>query len=101
MTVRNTAPSGPDRRTTPAPLRRRGGGDRLLSYRDGRAWHHVSDDDVNAYLKEVAGAPRSRAASPPPTVLSSAPCCACLPQIKGQVSPLRTPRSGARRGDHS
>ncbi|MES5817740.1 DNA topoisomerase IB [Streptomyces sp. RG80] len=36
-------------------LRRRGGGDRLLAYWEGRAWHDVNGDDVNAYLKEVAG----------------------------------------------
>ncbi|MET9830740.1 DNA topoisomerase IB [Streptomyces sp. NPDC006385] len=42
-------------RTLTALLRRRGGGDRLLSYWERRAWHEVSGDDVNAYLKEVAG----------------------------------------------
>jgi DNA topoisomerase-1 len=33
--------------------RRRGGGDRLLAYKDGRRWRPVQADDVNAYLQEV------------------------------------------------
>jgi DNA topoisomerase-1 len=33
--------------------RRRGGGDRLLAYRDGRRWRPVQPDDVNGYLREV------------------------------------------------
>ncbi|MFV0131246.1 DNA topoisomerase IB [Streptomyces sp. HMX112] len=35
--------------------RRRGGGDRLLAYWEGRAWHDLSSADVNTYLKELAG----------------------------------------------
>jgi DNA topoisomerase-1 len=35
--------------------RRRGGGDELLAYRDGRAWRDLRSDDVNAYLKEATG----------------------------------------------
>ncbi|MFZ4141953.1 DNA topoisomerase IB [Streptomyces griseoincarnatus] len=42
-------------RSLTALLRRRGGGDRLLAYWEGRAWHDVSNTDVNAYLKELAG----------------------------------------------
>ncbi|GAB2324990.1 hypothetical protein STREPTOSP366_02050 [Streptomyces variabilis] len=42
-------------RSLTALLRRRGGGDRLLAYWEGRAWHDVSNADVNAYLKELAG----------------------------------------------
>ncbi|MGI5341087.1 DNA topoisomerase IB [Streptomyces sp. CA-181903] len=42
-------------RTLTSLLRRRGGGDRLLAYWERRAWHDVSGDDVNAYLKEQAG----------------------------------------------
>ncbi|MEV4788289.1 DNA topoisomerase IB [Streptomyces tuirus] len=42
-------------RTLAALLRRRGGGDRLLAYWQQHAWHDVSGDDVNAYLKELAG----------------------------------------------
>ncbi|WP_399934940.1 DNA topoisomerase IB [Streptomyces kanamyceticus] len=42
-------------RTLQALLRRRGGGDRLLAYWERRAWHEVSGEDVNAYLKELAG----------------------------------------------
>ncbi|MFH8337537.1 DNA topoisomerase IB [Streptomyces sp. AM6-12] len=34
---------------------RRGDGDRLLAYWERRSWHTVTGDDVNAYLKEVAG----------------------------------------------
>jgi DNA topoisomerase IB len=30
-------------------------GDRLPAYGEGRAWHDVSGDDVNAYPKEIAG----------------------------------------------
>jgi DNA topoisomerase IB len=36
-------------------MRRRGGGDRLLAYWDRRSWHDVTGDDVNLYLKELAG----------------------------------------------
>ena len=35
--------------------RRRGGGDQLLAYRDGRAWVPVRAEDVNEYLKERLG----------------------------------------------
>lgn len=35
--------------------RRRGGGEQLLAYRDGRAWAPVRADDVNEYLKERLG----------------------------------------------
>ncbi|MFJ8187653.1 DNA topoisomerase IB [Streptomyces sp. NPDC096105] len=42
-------------RSLTALLRRRGGGDRLLAYWEGRAWHDVSNADVNAYLKDLAG----------------------------------------------
>jgi DNA topoisomerase I len=39
-----------------ALLRRRGGGDdRLLAYWERRSWHAVTGEDVNAYLKELAG----------------------------------------------
>ncbi len=36
-------------------LRRRGGGEELLAYRDGRGWHDVRSADVNARIKELAG----------------------------------------------
>ncbi|MEI7033660.1 DNA topoisomerase IB [Streptomyces pratensis] len=42
-------------RTLQSLLRRRGGGDRLLAYWEHRSWHEVNGDDVNAYLKELAG----------------------------------------------
>lgn len=35
--------------------RRRGGGSDLLVYKEGRRWVDVRSDDVNAYIKEVAG----------------------------------------------
>lgn len=35
--------------------RRRGDGADLFAYRDGRRWVDVRSDDVNAYIKEVAG----------------------------------------------
>lgn len=35
--------------------RRRGGGDDLLAWREGRRWVDVRSDDVNAYLKEILG----------------------------------------------
>lgn len=37
-------------------LRRRGGGDDLLAYRLGRDWHDVRAEDLNAAVKELAGA---------------------------------------------
>jgi DNA topoisomerase I len=36
--------------------RRRGGGEELLAYRNGRRWADVRSEDVNEYLKSVAGA---------------------------------------------
>ncbi|CAL9627060.1 hypothetical protein SUDANB176_05983 [Streptomyces sp. enrichment culture] len=42
-------------RSLTALMRRRGGGDRLLAYWERRSWHDVSGEDVNAYLKELAG----------------------------------------------
>lgn len=42
-------------RSLTALLSRRGGGDRLLAYWESRAWHDVSNADVNGYLKELAG----------------------------------------------
>jgi DNA topoisomerase I len=35
--------------------RRRGGGAELLAYKDGRRWHDVRSEDINAYLKEATG----------------------------------------------
>jgi DNA topoisomerase IB len=35
--------------------RRRGGGDKLLAYRDGRRWHDVTAADINGYIREVSG----------------------------------------------
>ena len=34
--------------------RRRGGGDELLAYRNGRGWRDVTAADINEYLREVA-----------------------------------------------
>ncbi|MFE6488468.1 DNA topoisomerase IB [Streptomyces sp. NPDC057757] len=42
-------------RSLTALLRRRNGGDRLLAYWERRAWHDVSGEDVNAYLRDVSG----------------------------------------------
>ncbi len=35
--------------------RRRGGGDELLAYRDGKAWIDITARDVNAWIKEATG----------------------------------------------
>jgi DNA topoisomerase IB len=35
--------------------RRRGGGDRLLAYRNGGSWRGIASDDINEYVKEVVG----------------------------------------------
>ena len=35
--------------------RRRGGGDELLAYKDGRRWANVKSTDINDYLKDIAG----------------------------------------------
>jgi DNA topoisomerase I len=35
--------------------RRRGGGDQLLAYREGRRWHKVRSDEINEYLKDILG----------------------------------------------
>jgi DNA topoisomerase I len=35
---------------------RRGGGDELLAYKDGRRWVDVKSADINEYVKEAAGA---------------------------------------------
>jgi len=36
-------------------LRRRGGGDELLAYRDGDRWVDVKSTDINDYLREITG----------------------------------------------
>jgi DNA topoisomerase-1 len=36
--------------------RRRGGGEELLAYKDGRRWVDVKSSDINEYVKEAAGA---------------------------------------------
>jgi len=36
--------------------RRRGGGDELLAYKDGRTWYDIRSGDINVYIKEVTGA---------------------------------------------
>src|SRR5687768_6960482 len=41
-------------RLTSALLRRKGGGDELLAFRDGKAWRDVRSEDINAYLKDLA-----------------------------------------------
>jgi DNA topoisomerase I len=35
--------------------RRRGGGDDLLAYKEGRRWRNLSSGDVNAYIKDAIG----------------------------------------------
>ncbi len=35
--------------------RRRGGGDQLLAYKEGRRWHDVRSEQINDYLKSLAG----------------------------------------------
>jgi DNA topoisomerase IB len=39
--------------------RRRGGGDELLAYKEGRRWHDVRSDDINLYLKAATGGDHS------------------------------------------
>ena len=36
--------------------RRRGGGEELLAFREGRAWRDIKSADINAYVKEATGA---------------------------------------------
>jgi DNA topoisomerase I len=38
-----------------ALLRRRGGGDRLLAFKDGRRWRDLDAEDVNEYVKDRLG----------------------------------------------
>ncbi|HEX3689242.1 MAG TPA: DNA topoisomerase IB [Solirubrobacteraceae bacterium] len=35
--------------------RRRGGGDQLLAYKEGRRWHDVRSEEINEYLKSLIG----------------------------------------------
>jgi DNA topoisomerase I len=35
--------------------RRRGGGGELLAYKQGRRWHDLRSEDINAYVKEATG----------------------------------------------
>jgi DNA topoisomerase-1 len=35
--------------------RRRGGGNELLAFKDGRRWRDIRSEDINAYLKEATG----------------------------------------------
>jgi DNA topoisomerase-1 len=41
--------------TVRALLRRRGGGDQLFEYWQGRAWHGLTSTDLNACLRDLAG----------------------------------------------
>ena len=43
-------------RIVKALKQRRGGGDELLAYKDGRRWADVKSPDINEYVKEAAGA---------------------------------------------
>ena len=36
-------------------LRRKGGGRELLAFREGKTWRDVRSEDINAYLKDLAG----------------------------------------------
>jgi DNA topoisomerase IB len=45
----------PVRRAIEAMRRRRSGPEDLLAFREGREWHDVRSEDVNAYLQEKAG----------------------------------------------
>lgn len=42
-------------RLTRALLERKGGGHELLAYRDGKGWRDIRSEDINAYLKDLAG----------------------------------------------
>src|SRR5829696_4253442 len=35
--------------------RRRGGGDELLAYKEGRRWYDIRSNDINEYIKELTG----------------------------------------------
>jgi DNA topoisomerase I len=39
--------------------RRRGGGDELLAYREGRRWRDIRSPDINAFIKEATGGDHS------------------------------------------
>ena len=39
--------------------RRRGGGEELLAYKEGRRWRDVRSEDINEYLKEATGGDHS------------------------------------------
>ena len=39
---------------TKALLARRGGGNELLGYREGKTWRDIRSEDINAYLKQLA-----------------------------------------------
>jgi DNA topoisomerase-1 len=45
----------PTCKTITSLIRARGQDERLLAYRDGRTWHEVHSDELNAYLKELFG----------------------------------------------
>ncbi len=42
-------------RLTGSLLRRKGGGRELLAFREGKTWRDVRSEDINAYLKDLAG----------------------------------------------
>ncbi|MGP4046937.1 DNA topoisomerase IB [Streptomyces sp. 2A115] len=46
---------GPAYRALCSPLRRSGGGPRLFVYWEGRAWHEVRAEHLNAYLRDHSG----------------------------------------------
>ncbi|MDT7579346.1 MAG: topoisomerase, partial [Pseudonocardiales bacterium] len=45
----------PSVRAVRTMLRRRGGGQELLAYQDGRRWRDVTSSDINGYVKELIG----------------------------------------------
>ena len=50
-----SSPIRPSARCSTSLKRRRGGGEELLAYREGRRWKDIQSSDINDYIKEVAG----------------------------------------------
>jgi DNA topoisomerase-1 len=74
--------------------RRRGGGEELLAYQRGRAWHDVRSEDINVYLKDATGDDFSAKDF---RTWSATVLCAVALAVSGEVAATKTGRERAMR----
>src|SRR3954464_13910840 len=85
----------PDALAVVAKLRRRrGGGQELLAFQQGRSWRDVRSEDINAYLKEATGGDFSAKDF---RTWSATVLCAAALAVSGEVAATKTGRERAMR----